>query len=210
MSVLISVVAKANGFRLVDMSFMGTVGSVAQAAYAATAPTAVSIATTSSGNYDNAFLVVSMLLGSAGEDSLVSNDGSGFSSNAGGANFVLDSNYNAQLDNNSGIIRFGVRGYIRATGATSFQWDMNTYSLTTSSGSISSGGISGTASTDQDETGSSGDIGEVISLQHTSGGRGYNHLDGGDTLSFEVDASATSAGGTTNATGCTFLITFIT
>ncbi|ANS04831.1 hypothetical protein [uncultured Mediterranean phage] len=208
MSVLISVVAKANGFRLVDMSFMGTVGSVAQAAYAATAPTAVSIATTSSGNYDDAFLVYSKRLGSAGEDSLASNDGSGFSSNAGGANFVLDSNYNAQLNNNGGLIEFGVKGYIRATGATSFQWDMNTYSLTTSSGSISSGGISGTASTDQDETGS-GDIGESVSLQHTSGGRGYNHLDAGDTVSFEVDASATNAGGTTDASTCSFLVSFI-
>ena len=210
MFVLILAVAKVDGFRLVDMSFMGTVGSVAQAAYAATAPTAVSIATTSSGNYDDAFLVYSKRLGSAGEDALVSNDGSGFSSNAGGANFVLDSNYNAQLNNNGGLIEFGVKGYIRATGATSFQWDMSHYALTTSSGSISSGGISGTASTDQDETGGSGDIGESVSLQHTSGGRGYNHLDGGDTLSFKVAASATSAGGTTDATTCTFLIAFIT
>ena len=190
------------------MSFMGTVGSVAQAAYAAVAPTNVSIATTSSGNYDDAFIVYSISLGSSGEDALVSNNGSGFSGNTAGINFVYDNNYLEQLNNNSGLLHFGVKGYIRATGATSFLWDINSYVLTATAGIIntSTSGIAGTASTSQDGTAG---IGEGIRLYHTSGGRGYTQMQVGDTVSWEVDASATNGGLTTNATTCDVTITVI-
>ena len=102
-----------------SMSFIGTVGVVAQqgnqaAAGCLAAPSGVSLATTSSGNYDDAVIVYSMLVGSSGEDNLDSNDGSDFSYSApfsaATIDFLPGPDYEAMLNNNSGVLRFGCKG----------------------------------------------------------------------------------------------------
>lgn len=199
MFVLILALAKVDGCRLVDMSFMGTVGSVAQAAYASTAPTGVSIGTTSTGNYDDACLVVIIRTGASGENPLTSNDGSDFSSQSATIELIYGSDYSAVLNEHSGLLEIITRGYIRATGGLTYAW--TTANLTIGdSGSVlnTAGWLWSTASTDQDETGSSGLV-NAVRAYHTSGGRGYNLLSSGDTIAWTVDASATNTGGTTTA-----------
>ena len=167
------------------MSFIGAVGTVAQqgnqaAAGCSSAPSGISMATSSSGNYDDAVIVYSINLGSGGEDALASNNGSDFSYSAPFSAAEIDFEYGADqeamLNNNSGVLRFGCKGYIRdgtsslPDVATSFGW--TTKSLTyddTVSGAVSSASIGGTASTSQDAT-SSG-IGEYVQVAHSSGGR---------------------------------------
>lgn len=121
---------------------------------------------------------------------------------------VYGQNYSDTLTNNSGVLEFKMYGYINATGATSYQWDVSgaTVDVDTYS-AISSLAISGTASTSQNAT-SSG-IGETVKINHNSGGRGYllmipasSKPPGGsnDAIHFDIDASATNSGGTTSAT----------
>ena len=65
------------------------------------APSSVSIATSSSGNFDNAVLVEEIAVGFGEMDM----DGSGFSSNAG-ANLVSISNMQSTFPGNSGLLGF--------------------------------------------------------------------------------------------------------
>ncbi len=193
------------------MSFMGTVGIVAQQAQplagCTEAPTAVSTATSSSGNYDWAVIITSINTGSGGEDALASNDGSGFSGGADSINFIFGANYSAMLNNNSGVLKFGVKAYMRATGASSFSWVLKDLVLTDNSSAISSSSIAGTYITGQDGTGSASGIGKYIQLDHNSGGRGYMMMfnDGvsspSDRITFTVKGTATNACGSSVADG---------
>ena len=197
------------------MSFIGTVGVVAQqgnqgaGAGCVAAPTSVSMATTSSGNYDDACIVYSINLGSSGEDGLAANTGSGFSMDSGDSydeiHFDYSGDYSAMLTNNSGVLKFGVKAYIRETSlggevATSWTWALKetepAYDDTNSS-AISAIAIGGTASTSQDAT-SSG-VGEYVQVTHTSGGRGYLQMFNGDWIQWNVNATATNACGATVA-----------
>ena len=186
---------------------LGTIAQQGQAAAGGGAPSGVSIATSSAGNYDNAILVECP----TGPGVIDSNDGSQFSSNAGDISLNYDVNYNNAVTGNSGELKFIMKGYIRATGATSFQWDIDGSSLEVladSGGAIANFSTSGTASTSQDETGLSDDIGESISLVHNSGGRGYLLLQAsGDGIAFDIEAAATNSSGTTDAADVTVTIT---
>tara|TARA_R100001163_G_scaffold37132_1_gene28394 strand:- start:6249 stop:6827 length:579 start_codon:yes stop_codon:yes gene_type:complete len=190
------------------MPMPAVLGTIAQQGQAGGgAPTGVSIATSSAGNYDNAILVEC----ASGPAVIDANDGSQFSSNAGDISLNYDVNYNNAVIANSGELKFIMKGYIRATGATSFQWDIDDSSvnvLADSGGAIANVGTSGTASTSQDETGISDDIGESISLIHNSGGRGYLLLSqSGDGIAFDIEAAATNSTGTTDAADVTVTIT---
>lgn len=191
------------------MPMPAVLGSIAQEGQAggggSSAPTGVSIATSSAGNYDNAVLVECP----TGPGVIDSNDGSQFSSNTGDISLNYDVNYNNAVIGNSGVLNFRIQGYIRATGATSFQWDLDNLNVDQDTyGAISNLGTSGTASTDQDETGVGNDIGESIELIHNSGGRGYLLLQAsGDGISFDVEAAATNSDGTTNAVDVSVTIT---
>ncbi len=199
------VVATANGFRLVDMSFMGTVGSVAQAAYAVgSAPTGVAIWTTGgppySADYEDACLVVIQRTGSGGENPLASNDGSDFSSQSATIELAYDVNYGAVLNANTGLLELIIRGNIHATNGLTYAWTTDNLTVVDSQSYLSAyGWLFTTASTDQDELDSSSGLVNAIRLYHSSGGRGYNLLAPGDTIAWTVDASATNAGGTTTA-----------
>ena len=196
-----------------SMSFIGAVGVVAQQGNQSAgggclqAPETVSMATSSSGNYDDALIVYSINLGSSGEDALTSNNGNGFSMNSGMSTaeieFVVGSNYNAMLNNNNGVLRFGCKGYIRDANtltreATSWSWVMKSLTYDDSNtNAVSSASIGGSASTSQDAT-SSG-TGEYAQIAHVSGGRGYLGLGQSDYVQWDVRANAINACGSTLA-----------
>jgi len=165
-------------------------------------PTGVSIATFASGNFDNAVIIGCDQESNPG-DFLDVNAGSTFSSNAGTIGYSVGPNYSAAVIGNSGVLTYTVFGYIRATGATSFQWDLSNVSSTDSNSAWSSVATNGTPSTAQDRT--SNDVGEVIKVVHSSGGRGYNlpAALGFSSIDFDVDADATNSGGTTSASTLT-------
>ena len=170
------------------------------------APTNVSIATSSSGNYNHAVKIENTAVGSSGQNPVTTEDGSNFGSSGAKAVTVdLDygPNYEHALNNNNGRLELECAGYIRATNATSFQWDISNLSVNQDTYSaVNSLSTVGTASTSQDAT--SSNIGEVVRIQHNSGGRGYLMLsNSGDNISFDVDADATNSGGTTSASTLT-------
>ena len=170
----------------------------------ASAPSGVSIATSSSGNYNNAVSIELVTLGASGQNPMSSapaSDGSGFSSNQVTLDMVYGQDYNQALLNNSGILRWDVRAYIRATGATSYAWDLSGATVNQDTFSaLASVSTSGTPSTAQDCTGTGG-IGEKAVAEHNSGGRGYLLMSAsGDGFHFDVDATATNSSGSTTAT----------
>lgn len=166
------------------------------------APSGVSIATQATGNFNNAVIIGCDQESNPG-DFLDINAGSTFSSNAGTIGYTIGPNYSSAVIGNSGVLKYTVFGYIRATSATSFQWDLSNVSSTDANSAWSSVGTTGTASTAQDRT--STNIGEGIEVVHSSGGRGYNlpAALGFSSIDFDVDADATNSGGTTSASTLT-------
>lgn len=183
-------------------AYSSIVNATTQAA-SANPPTNVSIATTSSGNYNNALEIENIAIGSLGQNPVTDEDGSNFSSNAVTVDLTYSPDYEAALNNNNGRLELKCFGYIRATGATSFQWDISNLSVNTDTFSaVNSISTVGTASTSQDAT--TFGVGEVVRIQHNSGGRGYLMLaNSGDNISFDVDADATNSDGTTSASTLT-------
>lgn len=178
--------------------YTALVGTIAQQGQAAagggSAPTGVSTATSSTGNFNNAVIVVQ---DNGLYNTLVANSGSGFSSNSVNIEFLRNSTYLNALSFNSGVIEFFVQGFIRATGATSFEWKLALPAVNDTFGAVSSTAIQGTSSTNQDET--SGSSGHEAHYTHASGGRGYQLLEPGDDFMFVVQCSASNSNGTTSA-----------
>jgi len=175
------------------------IGTIAQEGQAATpsAPTNVSIATSSSGNYDNA-VVVDALTGIT----FMEDDGSNFSSD--NLALTFQSNHMATAYNNNSVTEtFIFKGYCRATGATSFAWDVSIDSNSSVNGTTS---IIGTASTSQDATGTNG-AGEKVYWQFAGGKGGVQYPSGGMELIMKINCTATNAHGSTDADELT--ITYI-
>ena len=159
------------------------------------APTSVSLATSSSGDYNNACIIFSPDTNSSGT-AWIDEDGSSFSSSA--INQAIErSIYQGALTNASGELRLMFKMYLRATGATSFSTELN--SLVTSgitAGTFNEINISGSADTGQDNTGN-GDFGMRINLNHPSGGRGFLMPANGDTMTVDLEGTATNSDGDT-------------
>tara|TARA_B100001094_G_scaffold265622_1_gene268162 strand:+ start:306 stop:869 length:564 start_codon:yes stop_codon:yes gene_type:complete len=156
----------------------------------ASAPTGVSIATSSSGNYDNAVIVHD----STGLGALFDDDGSGFTNDA--MAILVPTNQMAAAYNSNAVQEiFIFKGYCRATGATSFAWDVTINAETDCNGSLS---IIGTASTSQDATGSDG-AGEKVQWNFAGGKSGVQYPAGGTRLVINVNCTATNANGSTDA-----------
>jgi hypothetical protein len=188
---------------LIQMSFMGTVGSVAQAGQvAASAPTGVSIATGSSGNYDNAMITGDSVYDSEGgtsPDVHIFNPTSSFSYNSTDNVYLVTKTVDVAdfsgftgVSSNSDIV---LKAYCRATNATSFQWTMVLgveSSLTNVSLSVQNSG-----GTSQDSTGSSG----AAIMRMTWGGNksGFLFPEDGDELVLKLQCTATNSGGSTAA-----------
>ena len=90
---------------------------------------------------------------------------------------------------------FVFKGYCRATGATSFAWDVTVNGETDCNGSFS---IVGTASTSQDATGTNG-AGEKVQWTFAGGKAGVQYPASGTRLVINVNCTATNANGSTDA-----------
>ena len=186
------------------MSFIGAIGVVAQQGNqtVTSAPTGVSIATSSSGNYNNAI--------ASGEancnNETMTLDGSEFSTGSCDRDVELQgwSDLYTGCANSANV---HYQGYIRATGATSFAWNA-TLTPNTSLSNGTSASIVGTASTTQDETGSSDNIGKYLQIAFGGGRGGLTFPAHDDQVEVEIDASATNSGGTTNASTVTISYQF--
>lgn len=190
------------------MSFIGTMGVVAQQGNqtVSSAPTSVSIATSNSGDHNNAI--------ASGEancnNESMTLDGSEFSSNEADRDVVLGTNAGAWSNYYEGCANsanISYQGYIRATGATSFAWNLTLIALQTNLSNGTSASIKGTASTDQDEQTAS--IGEYLEIAFGGGRGGLTFPAPGDEIVVEIDASATNSAGTTNASTLTINYNFV-
>lgn len=177
-----------------DGSYSSVANGTTQSA--GSAPSGVSLATTSSGNYNNALIIDCP----SGTGVIALNTGSSFSSNSGDIELIYGPNYNSAVLANSGVIQFRTFGYIRATGATSFAWALGGTSVVQDTNSALSSVLkSGSGSTAQDRT--STHMGVSVNLTHNSGGRGYLLLQhSGDGVKWLVDGTATNSNGSTSAT----------
>lgn len=159
------------------------------------APTSVSLATSSSGDYNNACIIFSPDTNSSGT-AWIDEDGSSFSSSA--INQAIErSIYQGALSNASGELRLMFKMYLRATGATSFSTELNSLDLSgITAGAYNEINISGSADTGQDNTGN-GDFGMRINFNHPSGGRGFLMPATGDTMTVDLEGTATNSDGDT-------------
>ncbi len=177
----------------------GAYSSVANATTqsGASAPTGVSIATSSSGNYDNAVALQN-------QESAVwlNEDGSNFSSNA--LSITVETNfdtadayeYAVHPNGTSGYTVVHVYGYIRATGATSYEWIVDNFQEDSTGISSISNIVESTA---QDGTAVANDPAAEFRVNGVSGGRGYLPWGMDEELSFDINATATNSTGSTNA-----------
>ena len=185
--------------------YASLVGTIAQQQAASsggggslTAPTSVTVATSASGNFDNAVIVDC----TTGPGVIASNTGSTFSViGPGDAAGDIDLNFSpfvqSALVGNSGVLNYETFGFCRATGATSFQWALGSAGVVQdTNGAVSSIGVSGSASTAQDRTSSS--IGVTVNVTHNSGGRGFLMMSAsGDGYLYRVQCTATNSNGST-------------
>ena len=172
---------------------LGTIAQQGQASSGPSAPTNVSVATTSTGNYDDAVIIDCI----SGPNVIASNNGSTFSSGTGDIELIYGIDYTNALTLNSGVLQFETFGYCRATGATSFGWGMGTRCIVADYTSALSGTAkSGSGTSAQDST--SSHIGLIANITHNSGGRGYLLLsNSGDGFSWDVNCEAINSTGTT-------------
>ena len=196
------------------MSFIGTVGVVAQQGnqtVVSSAPENVSIATSSSGNYDNA-----IISGEANcNNETMTLDGSEFSAQsppASGSAAQRDVEAGVWEDiytgcDNSAIIHY--QGYIRAQNATSYAWNIVGLSPNTSLSNSCVASIAGTASTTQDETGLGDNIGEYLNIAFGGGRGGVTYPVSGDVIELTIQATATNSAGSTNSDTLTITYDFV-
>ncbi len=156
-------------------------------------PTGVSIATSSSGNYNNA---------TDGADTTgcsftaMDYDGSLWLFNSLTVN-VSELSFSV-FNGCSAAGYLEIYAYLRATGATSYLWDLSLVSSSLSNGCIPN--IAGTASTSQDAT-SSG-IGEALQIIWGGGRGGFLFPLNGDQIVLDIEGDATNGSGTTSAVKC--------
>ena len=184
------------------MSFIGTVGVVAQQGnQAVSAPTSVSVATSSSGNYDDAF-------GTQAYDGVTRHGihlqtGAVFSSNTGETQLDI-TELNSYGDGNS--MQIQISAYLRATGATSYSW---TLSDLTNSGVLNFTPSLNTSSmsTAQDSTfGNSSHLGGFVNIAAGGGRGGLTWGNATDWIQFKVKGTATNNVGSTNSDEITLKI----
>jgi hypothetical protein len=183
-----------------SMSFIGTVGVIAQQGNnaAAVAPTSVSVATSSSGNYDDAFQT--HMYGDGSYQSAIHfQAGSVFSSNSGETQLNITALDNFTADSS---IKIYIGAYLRATGATSYSWTLA--SLTSSlsiPGSFTPALVTSSYNTQQDNTYSSetDGIGAYVNIASGGGRGGLTWGNANDYIEFDVKATATNSAGNTNS-----------
>jgi len=189
------------------MSFMGTVGVVAQAGQeVATAPTNVSVATSSSGNYNNS--VETALWDGSSSWSPIHEQAGGVASNSVIVTELDITAMDIEAANgsfNANSLQIRIAAYLRATGATSFSWSL--HSLTDDLNGATASLITGNMSTSQDGvTNASVGIGGYVKID-AGGGRGQQTWgDENDWIQFKVRGTATNSAGNTTTNDITIKI----
>ena len=156
------------------------------------APTSVSVATSSSGNYDVACLIEDPQL-------VIAENGANFSSGALSTTIpktIYDNQYGSGATCD---VEFGA--FLRATGASSYSW---TLSITSSSfsnlSSVALYTAAGGYNNVQDATNFSSDgIGYGVRITHQGGRGGYTTPANGDSFSCKLVGTATNSNGSTTA-----------
>lgn len=165
---------------------------------AGAAPTAVSIATTSSGNYDNAIATAeTQLPGFVDVHDFLHNGSFNYSSSFGGytqTKSVTIGDFDG-FNGNASQSDIAFRAYCRATDATSFSW---TVSIDSDSCTGVTNSMITSSSTAQDGTSGNG-VGKAKMV--FGGGRGgFTFPSNGESLTFKVECTATNSSGSTDAT----------
>ena len=188
------------------MSFIGAVGVVAQQGnQTVSAPTSVSVATSSSGNYADAFATQAHD-GSSAQSAIHTQHGSVFSNNTGDTQLDITA-----LDNFSGgnSINIQISAYLRETGATSYSWTLS--DLTSGGGVLSFGPslVTSNMSTAQDSTfGNSSHLGGLVVISAGGGRGGLTWGSAGNWIQFIVKGEATNGTGSTSSDEMTLKITW--
>ena len=165
------------------MSYMtGLIGCCQQGE--SSAPTGVSVATSSSGNYDDSFLI-DFQTGQTTGTAYTDHDGS--TSNIAIDTTVWDSHYGS--DGDSDMI---IEAYMRATDATSYAWTLTITNNLSNVDSVSQSNLA--AQTSQDARDG------CITVTINYGGSRPSHPVAGDTLVLALTGTATNSNGSTAPT----------
>jgi len=187
---------------------LGIIGTVAQAGQAGTAPTGVSIANSSSGNFNNSF------------SSHV--DNCGYTEGTFSGAFTTDTNSDSINDRVTVDVDVGgmpaqfegcdsgytttFGAYMRATGATSFAWQL---AIASQSLTGSSASMSGTITTDQDALLNSNGLVKAMTISFGGGRGGVTYPSAGDEIIVSLAGTATNSAGDTTATSLSMLFNFV-
>jgi len=174
------------------LGFMGVLATVAQAGQAAvSAPSNVSVATSASGDYNDA------ITGEHNECSSTAFAISGDDFSNGGVSIDVNIGQLGSAFSGCGsgtIVMF--TGVGRHTGGTSFEWTLTS----TSSTSLNNGNsvaIIGTPTTTASTLADSDGIGEKMQMTFGGGRGGLSMPAAGDNITLEVKFTATNSGGST-------------
>ena len=149
------------------------------------APTSVSVATSSSGNYNNSFTTADT-------------SGSALTTNGSANTMEVPKELYDTEHGSNGSAQFYVRGYLRATGGTSYTMNAAMNGDSSLSLGVSVAMTTTNNSTSQDNT-TSGGLG-TVTITHAGGRGGIVTPSVNDFVRVKVNGSATNSNGTTNAT----------
>ena len=184
---------------------LGIIGTVAQAGQAvvASAPTNVSIATSSSGNYDNSSESFVDNCGFTGGTS-----GGAMTSNARTVPVdITGDTYPAAFSGCDSSYNTSFHAYARHTGGTSFAWDLALVSVSVASGVTVT--TTNSPSTSQDATGSGG-ITEILTIAFGGGRGSVIYPVSGDEIVVDLKLTVSNSTGSTNATAQRYTFDFLT
>jgi len=199
---------------VIKLSFIGAVGVVNQGYYAApvSVPSNVSIATSSSGNFNNSF------------SSHV--DNCGFAEGTFSGAFTTDTNSDStndrvtvQIDTSNNAYPAAFEGcdsaytthfgaYLRATGATSFAWQLSIGSQSLTGSSVA---LTGTITTNQNAIYNppSTNLGRAMVISFGGGRGGITYPESGDEIIVNLAGTATNSAGSTVANTLSILFEWI-
>ena len=196
---------------MIKLSFIGAVGVVNQGYYAApvSVPSNVSIATTSSGNHNNAFVssVDNCGFTEGTFDGAFTTDTNSDSINDRVTVSVIVDGYAAAFEGCDSGYTTTFGAYLRATGATSFSWQLaiGSQSLTGSSAALSTG----TITTDQNARLDSNGLGKALIISFGGGRGGVTYPEAGDEIIITLAGTATNSAGSTAANSLSMVFDFM-
>ena len=193
-----------------SMSFIGTAGVVAQQGNnaAVSVPSGVSVATSSSGNYDDAFQTQAYADGQYRTE-IHYQAGSVFSSNSGETQLDITA-LNSFSSGSSIVIYIGA--YLRASNvdaSTTYSWVLSDFSYDASlPGTWTPTIVTSSYNAQQDNTWGSetNGIGAYVNIQAGGGRGGLTWGNANDYVEFDVKGTATNSAGSTNADAITLRI----